>query len=89
MLLDFNTPQFSQMRYMSVIPESETRATIKFNVFSEKSLEKEEYDKGLRNYIHDLNIKDYIIEAQEWGYYTDDGSLFCYPGKVTVSLKLE
>lgn len=68
MLLDFNTPQLNQMRYMSVIPESENRATVKFNVFSEKSLEKEEYDKGLGNYIHDyLNIKDYIIEAQEWG----------------------
>jgi lycopene beta-cyclase len=68
MLLDFNTPQHSQMRYISVIPESENRATVKFNVFSEKPLEKEEYDNGLRNYIHDnLNIKDYTIEAEEWG----------------------
>ena len=68
MLLDFNTPQNSQMRYMSVIPESENRATIKLNVFSEKPLEKEEYDKSLKNYIHDnLNIKDYTIETQEWG----------------------
>ena len=68
MLLDFNTPQLGQMRYMSVIPESENRATIKFNVFSEKSLEKEEYDLRLRNYIHEiLNIKDFTIEAEESG----------------------
>jgi lycopene beta-cyclase len=68
MLLDFNTPQHDQMRYMSVIPLSENRATIKFNVFSEKPLEKEEYDNRLRDYIRDyLNLKEYTIEAEEWG----------------------
>jgi lycopene beta-cyclase len=68
MLLDFNTPQLGQMRYMSVIPESENRATVKFNVFSEKSLEKDEYDLRIRNYIHEiLNIKDFTIEAEDSG----------------------
>ncbi len=68
MLFDFNTPQNKQMRYMSVIPENENRATVKFNIFSDKPLEKEEYDKGLRNYIHNtLTTKDYTIEAEESG----------------------
>ncbi|MDP4289622.1 MAG: lycopene cyclase family protein [Bacteroidota bacterium] len=67
-LFDFNTPQCNQMRYMSVIPENENRATIKFNVFAEKLLEKEEYENSLRNYIqHHLKIKEYTIEAEEWG----------------------
>jgi lycopene beta-cyclase len=68
MLLDFNTPQLGLMRYMSVIPESENKATIKFNVFSEKPLEKKESDLRIRNYIHDnLNIRDYTIETEESG----------------------
>lgn len=67
-LFDFNTPQHGHMRYMSVIPENENRATIKFNVFSEKLLDKVEYENSLRNYIrHNLKINEYSIEAEEWG----------------------
>lgn len=67
-LFDFNTPQHGNMRYMSVIPENENRATIKFNVFTEKLLDEEEYENSLRNYIlHNLKIKDFSIVAEEWG----------------------
>ena len=67
-LFDFNTPQHGHMRYISVIPESEYRATVKFNVFSEQLLDKEEYENRLRNYIlNNLKIKDFSIEAEEWG----------------------
>jgi lycopene beta-cyclase len=67
-LFDFNTPQNKKMRYMTVIPENENRATVKFNVFSEKLLKSEEYELELRNYIHrTLKIKDYAIKAEEWG----------------------
>lgn len=67
-LFDFNTPQPGHMRYISVIPENEHRATIKLNVFSEKLLDKEEYGNNLQNYIHDnLKINDFSIESEEWG----------------------
>ena len=67
-LFDFNTPQNGQMRYMTVIPENEYRATVKFNVFSEKLLEKEEYESKLKQYILQiLKIKDFSIVAEEWG----------------------
>ena len=67
-LFDFNIPQQDQMRYMTVIPENEYRATVKFNVFSEKLLEKEEYENELRKYILQiLKIKDFSIVGEEWG----------------------
>jgi lycopene beta-cyclase len=67
-LFDFNTPQRGHMHYMSVIPENENRATIKFHIFSEKQLAKEEYEDRLQNYIHhNLKINDFTIESEEWG----------------------
>jgi lycopene beta-cyclase len=68
-LFDFNTPQYNnQMRYLTVIPDNENRATVKLTVISQTQPKKEESIDKLNNYIqHNLHIKDYSVMAEEGG----------------------
>ncbi len=67
-LMDFNTPQKGCARFYYILPFSEKRALVEYTLFSDALLEKEAYERALRNYIEkQLGIKDYNILAHEFG----------------------
>jgi lycopene beta-cyclase len=66
--MDFRVSQKKGTTFIYVLPFSSTRAFVEYTLFSPALLEKEEYDKGLKNYITEhINITDYTIEKEEFG----------------------
>ena len=67
-LFDFRIDQQSECRFMYVLPTSETQALVEFTIFSEKLLEKNEYDLQIKNYLtNQLKLTDYEIVETEFG----------------------
>lgn len=67
-LMDFRVSQRHGTTFVYVLPVSANRALVEYTLFTEKLLQKGEYDAALHRYISSyLNIKDYTIEEQEFG----------------------
>ncbi len=67
-LMDFRLDQKHGTTFMYVLPTSSTEALIEYTLFTEKVLEKEEYESALKDYIRDyLNLESYEILHTEFG----------------------
>lgn len=66
--MDFSIPQKGNTRFMYVLPFSETEALLEYTLFSEKTLEKQEYEDAIEDYLTNvLNCSDYEIVEKEVG----------------------
>jgi lycopene beta-cyclase len=67
-LMDFRLDQKHGTTFMYVLPTSSREALIEYTLFTEKVLEKEEYESALKDYIRDyLNLESYEILHTEFG----------------------
>jgi lycopene beta-cyclase len=67
-LMDFRLNQQHGTTFMYVLPTQETEALVEYTLFSEKTLQPEEYETELRRYIReDLQIEEYQITHSEFG----------------------
>lgn len=67
---DFRVPQEGEMRFMYLLPTSETEALVEFTLFSYEFLKREEYERAIRDYMeHHLGLRegDYEISEEEDG----------------------
>lgn len=66
---DFRVPQKGVMRFMYLLPTSETESLVEFTLFSYDLLPREEYEENIREYMHDilgLTEDEYeIVEAED------------------------
>lgn len=66
--MDFRIEQAGDVRFLYVLPETETRALVEVAIFSNSILSQEEYDKILTDYIRNyMDIGPYKIEEEEFG----------------------
>lgn len=66
--MDFSIAQKGNTRFMYVLPFSKTEALVEYTLFSEKLLEKTEYEEAIKEYLHqNLGIKKYQITETEKG----------------------
>ena len=60
---------------MYVLPSSETEALIEYTLFSKEKLKPAAYERELRAYLSEKDIRDYTIEEREAGSIP----MTCYP----------
>ena len=66
--MDFSIPQNGNTRFMYVLPTSEYEALIEYTLFSEKLLQKAEYEYAIKDYIqNDLKVTDFELIETERG----------------------
>ncbi|PWK26732.1 lycopene beta-cyclase [Arcicella aurantiaca] len=66
-LFDFRTEQKNELRFVYVLPHSETKALIEFTIFSDNLIEDLEYEFYLKKYIEEtLKVGDYQIKPEEY-----------------------
>lgn len=65
--MDFTVPQKGNTRFMYVLPFSKNYALFEYTLFSKDLLEKETYEKAIKDYLEERNITDYIIDEKEEG----------------------
>lgn len=66
--MDFSIPQKGNTRFMYVLPFSETEALLEYTLFSENTLDKSEYEAGIREYVEQrLGNTPFEITAVEQG----------------------
>lgn len=66
--MDFSIPQKENTRFMYALPFSETEALIEYTLFSEKTLEKAEYEIAIKDYLNKkLKVENYKILEVEKG----------------------
>ena len=65
--MDFTIPQKGNTRFMYVLPTSTTEALFEYTLFSEKLLDKEEYENEIKIYLDQNQITDYEIVEKEQG----------------------
>jgi lycopene beta-cyclase len=66
-LFDFRTEQKDELRFVYVLPHSETKALIEFTIFSDNLIMQEEYEFYLKKYIEEtLKVGDYQIKPEEY-----------------------
>jgi lycopene beta-cyclase len=73
--MDFRIAQKGNTRFMYVLPTSETEALIEYTLFSHKKLKPAAYERELRAYLSQKDIRNYAIEEQEAGSIP----MTCYP----------
>ena len=67
-LMDFRVPQQRGTTFVYVMPFSATRALVEYTLVSKQLLQKEEYDEGIKNYLHHfLQLDGYKILHEEFG----------------------
>ena len=67
-LMDFRVHQQFGTSFIYVLPLSGTTALVEYTLFTESTLETEQYDAEIRNYIERyLNLKDFTIREEEFG----------------------
>ncbi|MFW5706698.1 MAG: lycopene cyclase family protein [Bacteroidota bacterium] len=67
-LMDFRLNQQHGATFMYVLPTSSTEALVEYTLFSEKTLQEEQYTSELENYIQNtLNVEQYEITHREFG----------------------
>jgi lycopene beta-cyclase len=65
--MDFSVAQQENMRFMYVLPVSETEALFEYTLFSKELLAEDQYENAIRKYLEKLNILDYEIVEKERG----------------------
>lgn len=65
--MDFEIPQNGNTRFMYVLPTSKTEALFEYTLFSEKLLEKSEYENAIKVYLKQKGIENYTITETEMG----------------------
>lgn len=66
-LFDFRVEQKNELRFVYVLPYSETKALIEFTIFSDNLITQEEYEFYLKKYIEEtIKVGDYQIKADEY-----------------------
>jgi lycopene beta-cyclase len=66
-LFDFRTEQKDELRFVYVLPHSETKALIEFTIFSDNLISQEEYEFYLKKYIEEtLKVGEYQIKPEEY-----------------------
>lgn len=73
--MDFTIPQWSNTRFMYVLPLSEREALLEYTLFSKDLLEKAVYEEGIKAYLQDKGITQYEITETEAGSIP----MTCYP----------
>ncbi|MDQ2864548.1 MAG: lycopene cyclase family protein [Bacteroidota bacterium] len=67
-LMDFSVAQTHGTTFVYVLPLSSKKALVEYTVFSEKLLDKDNYDIALTSYLNKLpGLKNYKIEEEEFG----------------------
>lgn len=67
-LMDFRISQHHGAAFCYVLPFSSNRALVEYTLFTPQVLPQQEYDKGLRDYLHTfLKIDDYKVVEEEFG----------------------
>ena len=72
---DFTVAQKGSTRFMYILPKSDTEALIEYTLFSKEKLKPAAYERELRAYLSEKDIRDYTIEEQETGSIP----MTCYP----------
>jgi lycopene beta-cyclase len=66
-LFDFRTEQKDELRFVYVLPHSETKALIEFTIFSDNLITDAEYEFYLKRYIEEtLKVGEYQIKSDEY-----------------------
>jgi lycopene beta-cyclase len=66
-LFDFRTEQKDELRFVYVLPYSETKALIEFTIFSDNLITDAEYEFYLKKYIEEtLKVGEYQIKTDEY-----------------------
>ena len=66
-LFDFRIEQKDELRFVYVLPYSETKALIEFTIFSDNLITQEEYEFYLKKYIEEtIKVGDYQIKTDEY-----------------------
>ena len=73
--IDFTVAQKGSTRFMYILPKSDTEALIEYTLFSKEKLKPAAYERELRAYLSEKDIRDYTIEEQETGSIP----MTCYP----------
>lgn len=73
--MDFSVEQKGNTRFMYVLPNSKTEALVEYTLFSEKLLQKEEYENEIKIYLEKLGVNQYEIVEKEQGSIP----MTCYP----------
>lgn len=67
-LMNFNIEQKGDCRFIYILPFDERTALVEYTLFSEKLLNKEEYDSELKKYIAEqLQLAEYEVIEEEFG----------------------
>ena len=73
--MDFSVEQKGNTRFMYVLPISKTEALVEYTLFSEKLLQKEEYENEIQIYLEKLGVNQFEIIEKEQGSIP----MTCYP----------
>jgi len=66
-LFDFRTEQKNELRFVYVLPHSETKALVEFTIFSDNLISDLEYEYYLKKYIEEtLKVGEYQIKPEEY-----------------------
>jgi lycopene beta-cyclase len=65
--MDFEIPQNGNTRFMYILPTTKTDALFEYTLFSEKLLEKAEYENAIIDYLKQKGIENYTITETEIG----------------------
>ena len=65
--MDFDIPQKNTTQFMYVLPFSPNKALVEYTLFSPQLLEKSTYEKALKEYLNQKEIRQYTIEESEFG----------------------
>lgn len=67
-LMDFRIEQNDEVRFVYILPFSETEALVEYTVFSENTWHTDAYDQALRQYLtEELGVNHYTITHRERG----------------------
>jgi lycopene beta-cyclase len=73
--MDFSIDQKGDTRFMYFLPLNRDTALVEYTVFSKQMLDKKDYEKGVKDYLNGLNIKNYQVLEDEFGVIP----MTCYP----------
>lgn len=66
-LFDFRIEQKNELRFVYVLPHSQTKALIEFTIFSDNLIKDAEYEFYLKKYIEEtLKLDDYYLKSDEY-----------------------
>lgn len=65
--MDFRGQQEHEARFMYVLPFSKRRALVEYTLFSPEMLPKPEYEVAMQQYLMELGVTNFQIEAEEMG----------------------